>query len=71
MHIHHNHTHKHTHTDTQFFSVLLIVLYPAQCTEGALSLIAFPSSLIILMVLLHATQWASACLHHIKIKHIL
>lgn len=62
----HEHSHKHTCVHTPMFSVPLAFLYPAQCSQGALSLIAFPSPLIILMVF-HATQWASACLHHIKI----
>lgn len=63
-----SHTNIHTNTRvyTPLFSVLVAFLYPAQCWQGALSLIAFPSPLIILMVF-HATQWASACLHHIKI----
>lgn len=61
--------HKHTHTYTLFFSIPT-VLYPALCSEGALSLIAFPSPLIILMVF-HATHWASACLNHIKVTHSL
>lgn len=53
---------------TRLFSVLLPVLSPAQCSEAALSLIAFPRPLIILM-LLHAPLWA--CLHHIKHAHSL
>lgn len=66
----HNHTRTFTQTHTRvytpLFSVLLAFLYPAQCWQGALSLIAFPSPLIILMVF-PSTQWASMCLHHIEI----
>lgn len=63
-------TYRQTETDrpTSLLSVLLAVLYPAQRSEGALSLIAFPSPLIILMVF-QAAQWAPARLHHIKITH--
>ncbi len=66
----HTRTHTHRQIAHPFLSVLLPVPYPAQCSEGALSLIAFPSPLIILMVF-HATRWASACLLHIKITHSL
>lgn len=53
-----------THTHTHFSSVL----HPAQGSERALSLIAFSRPLIILMVL-HATQWSSVCLRHIELTH--
>lgn len=53
----HTHIHAHTHTRTKrytfLFTVLLTVLYPAQCSDGALPLITFPSPLIILMVFHH------------------
>lgn len=65
------HNHTLTHTYTYPFAQSFSQFYnPAQCSKGALSLIAFPSPLIILMVF-HATQWVSACLHHIKVTYSL